>query len=139
MSEQEKKRAGQKPVYLTVDEVAEILGCACSTCQKKLYLALGRKATEAKFVAVPPRGPFIALEDELDAVCAAEGVSREVVDQGNQEKAVHVRRLFSRRARELGYSYPQIGRFLGRHHTTIMHLVLTDGYSEKRAAQAGSF
>jgi hypothetical protein len=136
MSAQERKTpAPEKPVYLTVDEVAELMGCACLPCQKKLYLALGEKAAAAKLLTTRFRGPLTALEDELQDICRKQGVETGVLQQGNTELAVHVRRLVSRRARELGYSYPEIGRFLGRHHTAVMHLVLTDGHSEKRSAR----
>lgn len=40
---------------------------------------------------------------------------------------VTARRAISKEAREMGYSYPVIGRALCRDHTSIMHLVRTCG------------
>lgn len=36
---------------------------------------------------------------------------------------VDARTIFSLRARDEGYSFPEIGLFLGMHHTTVVHMV----------------
>lgn len=36
---------------------------------------------------------------------------------------VEKRKLIAKELREKGLSYPQIGKLLNRHHTTIMHLL----------------
>lgn len=53
-----------------------------------------------------------------------------------QEKpCMDARRQVARRLRDEGYSYPVIGRYLNRHHTTIMHL-LAHGTEEARVSRS---
>jgi chromosomal replication initiation ATPase DnaA len=42
---------------------------------------------------------------------------------GNHQALVNVRRKIAWRARAEGYSLPQIGRALNRHHTTVLNLL----------------
>ena len=49
----------------------------------------------------------------------------DLVGPSHARTFVNLRRSFARLAREQGYTYPQIGRVLNRHHPTILHLVRT--------------
>jgi chromosomal replication initiation ATPase DnaA len=60
----------------------------------------------------------------LDSCSAAFGFTvHELAGPSHSRALVAARREFAREARRQGYSFPEIGRALGRHHTTIMHLV----------------
>lgn len=66
----------------------------------------------------------VALRVMLEAIGAEQGLKPEEVVDGPQTKIfVDMRRQFCRRAREKGYSLPQIGRALNRHHTSVLHLL----------------
>lgn len=52
-----------------------------------------------------------------------------VLGPSRAQGIVSARRESARYLRSLGYSYPQIGRWLGgRHHTTIMNLCRREGW-----------
>lgn len=44
---------------------------------------------------------------------------------GNHSALVDVRRRIVKQAREAGFSLPQIGRAINRHHTSVLHLSRT--------------
>ena len=71
----------------------------------------------------------LPVKDELEILLAAiaykEGMSLRNVLTGQHQPVVRVRRKFCKEARKLGYSFPQIGRAIGRHHSTVIHLVQT--------------
>lgn len=130
-----------KTIYMSVDEVAELVGNACLECRKLLYLLL---TDRVKGPAPKPEEGFDTrssptLHSVLEDECEREGLPFELARMPNNgAKVVHVRRAFARRARDLGYSYPQIGRFLGCHHTTVINLVRQDGIMEKRACNGAA-
>lgn len=59
---------------------------------------------------------------------------RAVMGPSQRAEDCRVRDLICYLAREQGFSYPQIGRVLGRHHTTIIHAVANE---RKRRAEQG--
>lgn len=61
----------------------------------------------------------------LEAGCAATGTTPEEIRRGGRStRRVLARRLFiAGKMRVEGYSFPEIGRALGRHHTSIMAMV----------------
>ncbi len=68
-----------------------------------------------------------ALEDLAFDVEWQEGVTlARMRSKVRHAEVVAARRTFSKRAVDMGFSYPQIGRFLGKHHTTILHLARTE-------------
>jgi chromosomal replication initiation ATPase DnaA len=68
------------------------------------------------------------FEAILKVVCLQAGRSpQEVCGGGNSWALVAIRREFVRLARINGASFTQIGKMLNRHHTTIIHLLYTDG------------
>jgi len=50
---------------------------------------------------------------------------------------VDARRCFAVKAREMGYSYPVIGRMLHKHHSSVIHMVRKQNGSGCHAEAAG--
>jgi chromosomal replication initiation ATPase DnaA len=46
---------------------------------------------------------------------------KDLVGKSRRPHVINARRIFIERARAFEYSFPVIGRRLGKHHTTIMH------------------
>lgn len=62
----------------------------------------------------------------LQTICTNLGVDvAEVLGPSRAQSVVAIRRKVVVRLRELGWSYPEIGALLGRHHTSIMYLAKT--------------
>lgn len=53
----------------------------------------------------------------------------DVKRRDNRAQMVVVRRLIARYLREHGWSYPKIGEFIDRDHSTVMNLVNREGNS----------
>lgn len=63
------------------------------------------------------------LEGLLRYVARERGIPSHVIVTGGQwPYYVDARRRFVRLARVRGYSYSELGRFLHRHHSTVMYL-----------------
>jgi chromosomal replication initiation ATPase DnaA len=76
------------------------------------------------------------LESLLRLASEATGCTvEELVSPDQHSTLVHARRLFVAAARRKGFSYPEIGRALHRHHSTIIRLTRTTGHYEKILAQ----
>lgn len=54
----------------------------------------------------------------------------DILGRSRDKLAMRARRTLYRRLREEGYSYPTIGRMVGRDHTTVMSGVKGDGWLE---------
>ncbi len=69
------------------------------------------------------RRPMILLL--MGQICEAMGVSvRDLRSKRKSKPLVMAARVqFAICAREQGYSYPEIGMALARHHTTVMHML----------------
>lgn len=61
----------------------------------------------------------------LEAGAIATGTTVDEIRQGGRStRRAMARRMFvASKMRVEGYSYPEIGRALGRHHTTVMNLL----------------
>jgi hypothetical protein len=70
----------------------------------------------------PRRQPTRFMRDILAEVCAEYGITPEEI-KGPGRKRYHAvpRQEFMLRCHETGRSLPEIGRFLGRDHTTVLH------------------
>ncbi|MDH5796968.1 MAG: hypothetical protein OEZ19_00260 [Paracoccaceae bacterium] len=76
--------------------------------------------------------PFMNI---LREVCEAHDLKREVIFSRNRSKKVVIARaiIYDRIRKELGWSYPKIGKLFGRDHTTILHGIrLARGYENER-------
>jgi len=64
------------------------------------------------------------LRSLLATVCIDSGLTiREALRHDNRPALVELRRRFAVEARRRGFSFPEIGRALLRHHATIISLV----------------
>jgi len=67
-----------------------------------------------------------SMEDALLRVCDKSGLTAErILGPSRDRETVRAKRLLAVDLRGMGYSYPEIGRFMRKHHTTIIHLVKT--------------
>jgi chromosomal replication initiation ATPase DnaA len=57
----------------------------------------------------------------------------ELVSMNNSPVCVVPRRKVARLARQYRYSYPEIGKVINRHHTTVMNLVNEEGHAIETA------
>jgi chromosomal replication initiation ATPase DnaA len=65
----------------------------------------------------------ITIRHKLESLCIGRTVTpRDVLGRSHDKETVSIRREFARKLRGTGLSYPQIGRYLDRHHTAVMHL-----------------
>lgn len=63
---------------------------------------------------------------ELDPIAEAYGLTvQQVLVRSRARRLVNARRDMARHLRDKGLTLPEIGRFLGRDHTTILHLLRT--------------
>lgn len=111
--------------YVPLSVVMEVLVNLCPDCRHEI---------QARFAAareVP--APKIAKLDELiTEVASLTAIPRGVIlSKSSSPPVVKARRSISVRARELGYSLPQIGAALNKHHTTILHLLRTHAKNQK--------
>ena len=69
----------------------------------------------------------------IATVAAAHGLTPEQLRHDRQRPAPAARAEVYRALRELGWSYPRIGDFFGRHHTTVMVAIYEQrpGYLER--------
>lgn len=109
-----------------VKQAAEVIPF---TQRRDFNLELERLIVEAERNVIRKRERWTrevpaALREILEAVGAERGLRPEEIVEGPQTKEfVQMRRQFSMQARQKGYSLPQIGRALNRHHTSILHLL----------------
>ncbi len=66
---------------------------------------------------------YARLFDDFTLLGMGEGFSPELILSKRRDRPlVNARQHIAVGLREKGYSYPQIGRVMNRHHTSIMHL-----------------
>lgn len=68
----------------------------------------------------------LTLEELLSAVAKGHGTALELLvgkQRTNEKRAVLARAQFAIEARKLGYSLPNIGKALGMHHTSVLHII----------------
>jgi len=83
-----------------------------------------------KYGVIPT--PFM---DILRDVCKSQGVTRDEIFSRNRNKKLVMARavIYDRIRKELGWSYPRIGKIFGRDHTTVLHGIrLARGYENER-------
>lgn len=78
----------------------------------------------------PPSQWLPAARLLADTIATSNGSSlSQIREQCRLKSIVQVRRRIVRAMRKQGYSLPQIGRVIDRHHTTVLHLLTQEGYS----------
>jgi len=76
------------------------------------------------------------LNAAIDEVCRASFVERDLLlSESRARRVTHARRLLVGVLRLSRWSYPEIGRALGRDHTSIMHLHKTSELMELQVAK----
>lgn len=76
--------------------------------------------------------PFM---DIVRQTCETHDVTRDAIFSKNRSKKVVMARaiIYDRIRKELGWSYPKIGKLFGRDHTTVLHGIrLARGYENER-------
>jgi len=73
-------------------------------------------------VSVVEAQPWLRPEQIVTAVCEWTGIAKKdlISAQKISGRTMQARRLLWAAMRVEGMSYPEIGRYVGRHHTTIM-------------------
>lgn len=106
-----------------VEVFKKILDDMCPFCRKRAMHIL------ADATSVPAPKPLVEpLVELLTRICTRNGLDNSIVINGPQTASlVRVRQEFSVEAHKLGYSFPEIGRAINRHHTSIVHLVHKNG------------
>ena len=94
----------------------------CPTCQSRCRAILADRIPRVR-EEQPLSRPKI--ESIISGVSMESGIPvREILMKSNLRRFVEARRRIALLAREHGYSFNEIGLALGRHHTTIVSLVL---------------
>ena len=103
-------------VLIPLRDVLQIVGDLCSDCQAKIRVAIMKTATA---------GPGDSVLNSIVTQVCNEANARpdDVRNGGNRKELVDLRAEIARRARLAGFSFPQIGRAMNRHHTSVMHLL----------------
>lgn len=101
---------------IPISEVLDMIGALCADCQAKVRASIvSGKGTAHSRTAL--RGIFAQ-------VCAETNTDpNDVLYGGNHRSLVEVRAKVARQAHAAGFSYPEIGAVLNRHHTSVMNLV----------------
>jgi Bacterial dnaA protein helix-turn-helix len=117
--------ASMKDQFVPLDAVLEMIADFCPDCQEKMRRHLNTPN-------VRPNPARMELRALIETVCQENNFPiATILGRCNEARFVNVRREISIRARREGYSYPRIGAALGRHHTTIIHLVSTQNLESR--------
>lgn len=122
----------EKIEVVPVDLVVSFVGNLCSGCQAKWreMMATHRADMNRPTIVVIPAAEKQKklwprqMEKIINEVSNKNKIDPSVLRMKcNAPRFVQARRQVSIEARKLNISYPVIGKFLHRHHTTIVHLV----------------
>jgi len=82
-----------------------------------------------------PEESGLTLEEIITHVEARHRCTLEQIKAtDNQQYLVRARRELATRLRGIGYSLPRIGKVIGKHHTTVLHLLKTEARKLKATA-----
>jgi chromosomal replication initiation ATPase DnaA len=119
-----------RPEMIPLETVLNAVGELCDGCRARVRARFAQAMLDpekARTWGLP--GTLPSLLEIIGTACKESGVNpRALLSEGNQAQLVAVRRVIVERARQRGFSYPQIGRALGRHHTSVLHLAKTSMY-----------
>lgn len=122
----------EKIEVVPVELVLSFVGHLCSGCQAKWreMMATHRADVEQPTIVVIPAAEkhkklwAQQMEQIIKDISAKNKIDPSVLRMKcNAQRFVQARRQVSIAARKLNISYPVIGKFLHRHHTSIIHLV----------------
>ena len=101
---------------VAVRDVLNMLGDLCSDCQTKVRIAMARGIGASKNREV--------LNGIVLQVCEETNTSLQEIKYGGRHQGlVEVRVKIAKMAREAGFSLPEIGRAMNKHHTSVLHLL----------------
>jgi len=105
-------------LFIPLSDVLAMVGGLCSNCQEKVR----QKITQTQINGKPTAAQ--RLNALLNETAREYDITPDDILTGGQHRTmVEIRRKIAIKAREQGYSYPQIAGLLKMHHTSIMHLV----------------
>lgn len=91
----------------------------CSCCSRTADYDRRARIDGARVSAMPQR-----VRRLIKAVCRQSGVKPAIVLGARKDRfAAQPRATLAKALREMGYSYPVIGEWLGRDHSTVMTMV----------------
>ena len=104
---------------ISVAAVVNMVGDLCLNCQEIVRRRIAGNCYRIADAAGKARMARIIVR-----VAAKYGITpEEVVGGGSRRELVRARKEIAQECRTLGYSYPQIGAALKKHHSTIIYLV----------------
>lgn len=100
-----------------------MLGRMCPDCQARARTLLADPMPAERVVSKQ-----VDVSNVISAISSKMRVATEdILGKGNQALYVEARRRVAVELREKGYSLPQIGAAINRHHTTVINLLRTAG------------
>lgn len=111
-----------------LSELNEVIPEMCDHCRDRLegLRVVNLQSGEKLGILLGPRPP--ELQELMETVAKRHEMSvGELVEKRSSQRYVKARADFCIMAKGMGYSFPQIGKALGRHHTTVVHLVCHRG------------
>lgn len=110
---------------VSLDAVVAYVSSLCPACQAKWREMIAKPSAVST-----PRRPLTFAQAYPELFSIMREVAREggvplglLRAKNNTAKCVELRRRVALRARQKGFSFPAIGKALGKHHSTIVHLV----------------
>lgn len=125
---------GEPNPMVQIEDFLAVIQDLCPDCCQRVKRALiHRLAIKAMPVPLPKKYVAKELAELLEAIAGDHDLTVEViVGHSNEAPLVKARREFAKQARARGYSFPVIGRAMGRHHTTVINLLNGAGWDTRK-------
>src|SRR5271170_3988278 len=108
-------------ILIPMQAVLNMLEGLCSDCSERVRQRL---ASQTPYIGTGT--PHILARIFKDVCMEMQADPQMVLAKNNTATMVQVRRVIAYRARKAGFSYPEIGRALNRHHTSVINLFRKD-------------
>ena len=115
--------------YIRREDVQIVLFDMCPFCRKRAEAILEARTGKAVRARPTVEELIVQVAQEYKLTAA------ELISPNNSPLCVVPRRVVAKLAREFRYSYPEIGKAMHRHHTTVMNLVKDGGYAIEQATK----
>lgn len=107
---------GLNEEVVPMEVVLEMIDGLCDVCKRQTLTRLKLTGTDT------------GRRDRMEVILQEEArragfTPAEVLEKDNRRELVEIRRRVAVRARRFGYSLPQIGNVLKRHHTSVLSLL----------------
>jgi chromosomal replication initiation ATPase DnaA len=114
-----------------LEEILSLIGELCPDCMAKVRTMFAPQVSRLSLAH--EQKSYAVLRKLLEAHAQKVGISVEMfTGTAHAQSLVQHRREFCRDARSKGYTLQMIGQAIGRHHTTVMHLLSQDGWRENK-------